>query len=326
MGATGMKTRTHNIEQSSAGAAPPNRVRRCPLRRFIPARVQEAFTLVELLVVIAVIAVIMGLLLPSMAKARALARQTREASAGGQLILAWTVYANDFKGMLLPGFAPMSMVSGSPAVNRPQLRVFDDNNQPIYGVPAQRYPWRIAPYLGNNLAALYDSEKVLERYRNPGDGRYVYAISLSPSLGINADFVGGNANNLGFTPGAIRQYGRLYVTRLDEALRPDRLIAFCSARGQDYEAGQTQDSSTGIVPGHHVVMAPNLLDRRWATGAYDPLNDPEQWGYVDPRHFGKAIVAHVDGHSTILDMRDLDDMTRWSNQAGRKDWTLTPVQ
>lgn len=57
-----------------------------------------AFTLVELLVVIGVIAILMALLMPSLARAKAKANQTKCLNHLRQLDLALTMYAQDFDG------------------------------------------------------------------------------------------------------------------------------------------------------------------------------------------------------------------------------------
>ena len=56
---------------------------------------KEAFTLVELLVVIAVIAILAALLLPALAAAKMQAYRINCVSNQKQLILAWTIYAGD---------------------------------------------------------------------------------------------------------------------------------------------------------------------------------------------------------------------------------------
>ncbi len=65
-------------------------------------RLAGAFTLIELLVVIAIIALIAALLLPSLAKAKAQARQVNCLSNLKQLQLCWQLYADDYAGVLPP--------------------------------------------------------------------------------------------------------------------------------------------------------------------------------------------------------------------------------
>lgn len=68
--------------------------------------VRRAFTLVELLVVIGIIAILVGILLPAMGRAREQAKRTVCASQLQQLAALWHMYANDYKGAF-PYFPPI---------------------------------------------------------------------------------------------------------------------------------------------------------------------------------------------------------------------------
>jgi prepilin-type N-terminal cleavage/methylation domain-containing protein len=280
-------------------------------------RCRRGFTLLEVLVVAGVISLLVAILLPALSGARKMARTTRDLAAARQLMPAYQLYADENRGFVLPGYAPAAWVSSPPGPV--SLSVADDTGEPLSGVLAQRYPWRLAPYLNYDFAGLYLDPDQLSRYRARTDFQYV--VSLSPSLGINGTFVGGDADRFGFNSTALGTWGSFYITRSDQVTFADRLIAFASARGGDPDGGSP-------IPGYFRVDAPARTNLLWST-SFDPAALPSATGHVDFRHdadrnglHGKAVTTAMDGHAELLTFEQALDMRRWANQADREDWRL----
>lgn len=273
------------------------------------------FTLIELLVTVAITGVLISITLPAIGRARRSAMTARELSAGQQLIAAYTLYADDSRGELLPGYVPPEWVSSTPMPGVKTLTVLDEAGEPVTGVPAQRYPWRLAPYMEYNMAGLYKDAKTLKRYLERSDFQYV--ISLSPSFGLNSTYCGGDADRQGFNQIAARNFGSFYVTRIDQVQRPSRLLAFASCKGVNPDGGE-------MVPGFFRADAPSTRVRVWLTTPPQQNPDalPGQFGNLDYRHDNKAATMHFDGHSELQTFGSLDDMTRWSNKASTKGWFI----
>ena len=80
----------------------------------------RAFTLVEVLVVIAVISVLMAVLLPALSKARECAYLTGELTAGRELGQAHRMYAGDYNSYYMAGFASATMVAQRAVIAKDQ--------------------------------------------------------------------------------------------------------------------------------------------------------------------------------------------------------------
>jgi prepilin-type N-terminal cleavage/methylation domain-containing protein len=285
-----------------------------------PTRV--GFTLIELLVVIAIIGTLISILLPALGKSRSMAKMARELAGAQQMMLAYTTYANDNAGALMVGYPTEDMMK--------RTQVLDDRGEAVTDIQeAQRYPWRLLPYMNYDFRSMYFEQRQLEAIRD--DSQYVetgktyrYVVSLYPSLGMNIAFLGGSdlRDHLSFTR-TLRTYGKTYLSRIEDAQRSSNLITFASAR-----AGATQLApSLGKPPGYFRVGSPyftqfqgKLWDDSYDDNAEDPIRNS---GGIALRFNGKAVTAMLDGHAQTMGWNELGDMRHWSDAADATDWKLT---
>lgn len=285
--------------------------------------------MVEMLITVAVIAILLGLLMPALRSIRAAGLQTVELSAARQLMAAYINYASVSNDAVLPGYA--DWIPNTP--NAPGARLLnarDARGKFIEGgqlnTARKRYLWRLAPYLNYNLRGLYvnQNQDLLEALERKNYTEYIYTTSVSPSLGLNSEWLGGDIDAYGFLPAnhPLRNslnFNRYYVTSLAQVQHPKRLLVFASARGKDPEFG-----GEAVVEGYFRVTSPYftaLTGYRWVE-SFDKAQTPQQYGNLSPRHDGRAVIGFADGHADTLLADQLKDMRYWANWADSEDWRL----
>ena len=276
-------------------------------------RIMRGFTLIELLVAVAIMALLIGILIPALSKARTSARMTRELSASRQLGQAYTGEALEHGGRLMPGY-----------VRDPHVSASDGRGNTFAGVAAQRYPWRLADHIDHSVRGSLLVNEQAEAYGEDIEG-HSYGISVHPSLGLNYAHLGGELTDNGRPGVADPAKGPANgapgcLGLLSQAAQPSRLIVFASARYRSYD---TETESFEWIAGFHQIMAPNGQNKVWAP-RFGEAEAAEDWGYVAPRWDQRAVFNQLDGHSELLSIGEMQDMTRWSNRAqevGDPDWS-----
>ena len=169
------------------------------------ARLCRGFTLVELLVVIGIIALLIGILLPSLSKARKKAQEAACASNLHQMGLAMAMYVNDWK--YYPSELGYDSVHGGPiSIWQTRLRGYMNGNYNAFFCPAQddSFRWTTAPVLGPSATA-FNQNGVSSYYASASDSGFGYVFKTTgrlsqgePLLFTAGGFNGGTPANFSY--------------------------------------------------------------------------------------------------------------------------------
>jgi prepilin-type N-terminal cleavage/methylation domain-containing protein len=167
-----------------------------PLRLCVPSSlrlVPRGFTVVELLTVVAIMAVLIGLLFPALSAARRRAYKTNETNDLRQIGMAWTAYSNSNNDAVLPGFLATEVQQ------RWKVTYDFPNRNPVPPAPdygqsdpnaAGPWAWRLLPYLSY-------SHEVVQRYSDKEDLSQdalmdeAEEVAYTSAFGYNAYYMGG---------------------------------------------------------------------------------------------------------------------------------------
>ena len=304
------------VDNEDCGPAP-----RCAVGDNWPPSVKaRAFTLIELLVVVAIIGLLAALLLPALSRARSAADAAACRSNLGQLTLALSMYAADYR--VYPG--PLSAMPTFASQLRPYTRA---------PWPAHNYEnsgaWR-GPRGG--LWACPGYNRVRGLFSHGGGGAGAYAYNMFGAT-IAAYSRGGTTITLarGLAGRSLNSRGEEVPTRESEVAEPSDMIAIGDA------VMRTSPPYTAIPYGIVWLDAPMAQGPR---NTYDavmrglPRGDAAVRAMRE-RHGGLWMVGFCDTHVEALRAENLFDVTnpivaqRWNNDHQphlEDDWSLPWVR
>jgi prepilin-type N-terminal cleavage/methylation domain-containing protein/prepilin-type processing-associated H-X9-DG protein len=145
-----------------------------------PSRRAEAFTLMELLVAIAIISILAALLLPVLSKGKARAMNTMCLANFKQLTACWKMYSDDNNGCLVPvAYFAEGLVNSNAWV-----RGSMDDNTIVYP-PVQPGVLDSTNLAGIKLGSLYNYSQACGVYRCPADPSTVGGVPRVRSYSLN---------------------------------------------------------------------------------------------------------------------------------------------
>ena len=321
----------------------------------------RAFTLIELLIVIAIIALLIAILLPGLGQARKIGKMLVEQAALNQTNLAYHGYAQDNKDSVLVGYLRWPWAHNT-SIYSTTMFPPDPNAAGLYieGSGIKMWPWRLLGWSNYPTHGLQIDKTVHANFRQRGEPNraligpnywgfsdpngFYGAMAMHPSFGINTCYVGGDYNYGAFASdtgtNTRTQGGTFWVRRLDQVVQSTKLTVMSSSRGGDVRAGSaflswggTAPDHSPTVPGYYVITPPRSSGQgraplAWTSPATDnkfnPRSAPSRWGNIDFRHFEKAATVTFDGHVEMLTIEQFRDMQRWSNYATGPNWTFQP--
>lgn len=261
--------------------------------RLVPAT-RRAFTLIEVLVVVAIIALLIAILLPSLAVARDNARTIACRANEHQMGLALTMYTGQygyFPGHHLRNPTPTEHIMWPIRLMRFMKGTGggQSGQHQVYWCPSSKYKkhWDGRERLVSHISSVqpHDCANFDYGYNDWGVGE-THVIPGAPNLGLGGHVVSKDTPPVSVKDGEVR---------LERVKRPAEMIAIADNDADDYEKG---------TPGE------------WDT-AIDPIDDAgREW--PGARHSKGCNVLWADGHADFQLQDRLVERThkarrRWNN-------------
>ena len=267
---------------------------------------KRAFTLVELLVVIGIIAVLIGILLPTLNRAREAANRAQCLSNLRQLTTAWIMYAQDNKGNLVwAGTNDHTSFSDPPTAPTHM-------NFPLLGWVLD-VPGTQGTMGAVKAGAMYKYLKTADVYRCASSLDKLNYRSYSINFHLNGERTINNTSALPSNYDPVtrtvrqQQTGATPIVTTLSKVKPQRLVFI-----EEYD-----QQTTGLAPGEATFNQGSFLNWKISGGGLDNL-----WG--DPPaffHVKGTTMSFGDGHAEFKLWSDKRTFkaTRLASHPGNKD-------
>lgn len=231
----------------------------------------EAFTLIELLIVIAIVSLLLAMLAPGLHQSRSQARRAHCASNLRQLAIAFQMYAGEYRGRAMPlAYTNTEIIGAGPPV------YWWGTNDDTSVDHARGFVW---PYLRSELRAdsVYEcAEQPIGSYQFQGAAQAVTSTYGYNGYYLSPPHASAWSWSIGHRP----------WLNLDALRDPSRVLAFADTL-LDF----------GGVATNTALLDPPMLyagNHRWQR------NQSPTTAF---RHAGRTVAAFADGHAEALPSR-----------------------
>jgi prepilin-type N-terminal cleavage/methylation domain-containing protein len=239
------------------------------------------FTLVELLVVVAVVSLLVGLMLPALGSARDLSRTMKCASNLRQMVAGWMLYANDFRDRAMPlaYWSEEDIGSGE--------QVFWWGSHGTSSSPPDFARGFLSPYLSDALreGSVFECpSQPWGTYRPQGPSR-----SITSTYGYNGYYLSPSK-----TPGWAEEIGHRPWRRVADVPLPSSVLVFADA---------LLPGAGSAPPGNTALLDPPRLFSRGGGGTWRVNPSPTtafRHARAGGRGVGNATIACADGHVEVV--------------------------